>query len=339
MKAAIYKGNREFVISDASIKELSSNEVRIKVAYCGICGTDRHVFHGAMDERVNPPQIIGHEMSGTVTQIGENVSTVSVGDLVVVRPLDNRKEMPSDRGYSHICQNMQFIGLDSPGAMQQSWIVPDFTVHPLPKTINMQLAALVEPLAVACHDVSRAQLQVGECIVIIGGGPIGLLIAMVAKHKGAKVILLEINEFRLQMAESIGCTVINSQEKNVVDEVLSLTNGEGVDIVFEVSGSKYGAAYMTEMLAIRGRIVLVAIYGKPQEINLFRFFWKELTLLGARVYEPQDYDEAIALVAGTVLPLEKLITDVYPLSRIQEAFEILDSNPNNMKILLDCQNI
>ena len=105
--------------------------MRLEVAYCGLCGTDLHIAHGAMDARVRPPQVIGHEMSGTVAEVGAE-STLPAGDQVVVRPLDPRGETPADRGLSHISRDLRFLGIDAPGALQRSWTVPAFTLHALP---------------------------------------------------------------------------------------------------------------------------------------------------------------------------------------------------------------
>ena len=337
MKSAHYQGNRTFLISDSSPVPPGPGEVLLNVAYVGICGTDVHIYHGAMDARVKPPQIIGHEMSGTVAELGPGVTGLAIGDPVVVRPLDNRAETPADRGHSHICRNLKFIGIDSPGAYQNSWIVPAFAVHKAPAGIDLKLAALTEPLAVACHDVRLGQVKPGELAVVIGGGPIGLLVALVARAGGATVILSEVNESRLAFARSLGFEAVSPLSTDLPALCRARSSDSGADIVFEVSGAKAAAATMTDLLAIRGRIVVVAIYPKPVELNLFQFFWKELKLIGARVYEPEDYEKALLLIGKKSLPLDRMITRREPLDRIQSAFESLDATPDAMKVLIDCR--
>lgn len=337
MKAAYYQGDKTFTIKPTESIAPGPDEIRLNVAYVGICGTDTHIYHGAMDARVKPPQIIGHEMSGTVAEIGSNVTGFAIGDPVVVRPLDNRAEKESDRGYSHICRDLKFIGIDSPGAFQSSWTVPSFAVHKAPAGVDLQLAALTEPLAVACHDVRLGEVKVGELAVVIGGGPIGMLVAMVARAAGAHVILSEINPSRLAFARELGFEAVSPAETDLPELCRERSAGAGADIVFEVSGAKAAAATMTDVLAIRGRIVVVAIYPKPVELNLFQFFWKELKLCGARVYEPEDYEKALQLIGAKSLPLESMITRVEPLEKIQGAFENLDVTPDAMKVLIDCQ--
>ncbi|MEN8862410.1 MAG: zinc-binding dehydrogenase [Lentimonas sp.] len=337
MNAAYYLGNQEFKIESCQPVSPDQGEVRIDVAYCGICGTDIHNAHGAMDARVPSPMEVGHEMSGTIAEMGAGVEGFTVGDKVVVRPLDSRGEKPEDRGHSHICKDLKFMGIDSPGAFQSSWTVQATTLHKLPDTIDMKLAALIEPLAVACHDVRLGKVKEGELAFVLGGGPIGMLVALVAKSAGARVVVSEIAPYRLDFARSMGLEALSPIDTDLAEWAREQSGGSGADIVFEVSGAKAAALSMTDLLAIRGRIVVVAIYPQPVEINLFQFFWKELQMSGARVYEPEDYEKAIQLISGGELPFEKLVSRVEPLSELPEVFNSLDSNPESMKILIDCQ--
>lgn len=332
-----YAGNHTFTVTEVTTEEPGAEEVRIKVAYCGVCGTDVHIYHGMMDQRVSTPLTIGHEMSGIIDKVGAEVTGFSAGDKVVVRPLDDREEQASDKGFSHIAAKLKFIGIDSPGAMQSYWNVPAFVLHKLPADTDMQLAALVEPLAVACHDVRLSGLKAGETAVVLGGGPIGMLVAMVARETGAQVILSETNPVRVTLAKALGFEVVNPINDNLVDFVSAQTDGGLADVVFEVAGVQPTIDVMTEVAGLRGRIVLVAIHGQPRPVNLFKFFWKELQLIGARVYEPEDYEYAIQLVASKSLPLSDLVTSISPLTDIQSVFKKIDENPDGMKVLLDCQ--
>ncbi|WOO42705.1 zinc-dependent alcohol dehydrogenase [Rubellicoccus peritrichatus] len=337
MKAVYYEGNKEFKVGACHPVAPGPGDVRLDVAYCGVCGTDIHIAHGAMDQRVPSPMVIGHEMSGTVAELGEGVVDFAVGDKVVVRPLDNRGEKAADRGYSHICQDLKFIGIDAPGAFQSSWTVPAFTVHKVPAEVDLKLAALVEPLAVACHDVRLGKVVSDELAFVLGGGPIGMLVALVARHAGARVVLSEISSYRLEFARKLGLEAFSPMETDLAAWAREQSGGSGADIVFEVSGAKPAAASMTDLLAIRGRIVVVAIYPQPVEINLFHFFWKELQMCGARVYEPEDYTKAIELIASGELPLEEMISQVEPLEKLPDVFNSLENNPESMKVLMDCR--
>ncbi|GEC72483.1 2-desacetyl-2-hydroxyethyl bacteriochlorophyllide A dehydrogenase [Flavobacterium flevense] len=337
MKATIYEGNKTFTVIEKEVEQPDEGEVRIKVAYVGVCGTDVHIYHGMMDKRVSIPETIGHEMSGIIDAVGEGVTGFTVGDKVVVRPLDDRKIKPSDKGFNHICEELKFIGIDSPGAMQQYWNVPAFTLHKLKESTDLKLAALIEPLSVATHDVRRSGLIKGETAVVLGGGPIGLLVAMVAKELGAQVIISEVNPNRIVKAKELGFDAVSPIEVDLVEYVKSKTENRRADVVFEVAGVQPALDIMCEVAGIRGRILMVAIHGVKKEVDLFKFFWKELSLIGARVYEKEDYEKAIDLITSNELPFEQMITDVQPLSNIQQVFESIDKNPEGLKVMMDCQ--
>ena len=337
MKAAYYTGNKTFQIEDVHPIEPSADEVRVKVAYCGICGTDLHAYHGEMDARIGKHRIIGHEMSGTIDKVGDAVKGIDCGDEVVIRPLQPCGNCPAcRRGHGHICHNLKFLGLDTDGAFQEYWVVPAGTVHKIPAGVSLRHAALIEPLAVACHDVRLSRLKQGEDVVVIGGGPIGLLVAMVARDAGGNVIISEINEHRLSIAEKLGFATVNPEKEDIVGNVNRMTHDKGADVIFEVSGSQSGIDDTTNIAATRARIVIVAIFMRKQEIDLFRFFWREIELIGARVYQPEDYESALSLIASGSIDCESMITDEQELGAINEAFRALASNPKAMKSLIKC---
>ncbi|MEJ2639448.1 MAG: alcohol dehydrogenase catalytic domain-containing protein [Desulfosarcinaceae bacterium] len=337
MRAAFYRGNRRFSIESVVPIPPGDEEIQVRVAFCGICGTDLHAFHGAMDARVGTHRIIGHEMSGRITALGAKVAGLKIGDAVVIRPLDPCGVCPACiRGHAHICHNLKFLGLDTDGAFQQVWTVPSHTVHKIPADLRLDHAALIEPVAVACHDVRRARVKRGEDVLVIGGGPIGMLIAMVARQAGAKLTVSEVNPHRLALARSLGFTTVNPTAVNVVDHIHTQTQMKGADVIFEVSGTQAGVDLMTDAATARGRIVMVAIHGGKPRVDLFKFFWREIELFGARVYEPEDFEQAIELVAAGSIDCEAMITDVRPLDQITGAFEAFDGNAQAMKSLIQC---
>ena len=316
--------------------EPQAGEVQIKVSHCGICGTDLHIFHGVMDARVKMPQIMGHEMSGIIHKVGDDVKNFVEGDHVTVMPLDPCGECPACQvGHTHICHNLKFLGIDTPGAFQSYWTVPAHTLHHLPENLSLAHGALIEPLSVACHDVRLAEVSPGDNVIVLGGGPIGMLVALVAKNQGADVLVSEINPYRVELAQSLGLHSVNPQETDLVEMVMERTAGAGADIVFEVSSSAAGAKTMTDLLRTRGLAVIVGIFGQPTPVDLFRFFWRELRMIGVRVYESQDFDQAIKIAAAGTLPLDKLITSVRPLDHLKSGFEAMESGGDVMKVLLE----
>lgn len=335
-RAAFYEGDQRIRIGEDAPETPRSGEVQIKVSHAGICGTDLHIFHGAMDQRVKMPQILGHEMSGVVYAVGADVQGFQVGDRVTVMPLAPCGDCPAcAAGHSHICHNLKFLGIDTPGAFQDYWTVPAYTLHHLPDNLTLAHGAMIEPLAVACHDVRLGEVKAGDHVVVLGGGPIGMLIALVSREAGADVLVSEINPYRVEMARQLGFDVVNPQETNLVEMVMARTGSAGADVVFEVSGAQAAANVMTDLLRTRGLAVIVAIFSQPPQVDLFRFFWRELRLKGVRVYEAQDFDRAIALAASGSLPLDALVTDVRPLEALRSGFEDMEKGGNVMKILLE----
>ena len=336
MKSACYQGDRRVTVAAGEAVAPAPGEARLEVACCGICGTDIHIFHGAMDQRVAKPQIIGHEASATVVEVGDGVTAVAPGDRVAVRPMHFGEPTAFDKGHPHVGKNLKFIGIDLPGGMQSSWTVPAYTLHRLPAGLSFEHGAMIEPAAVACHDVRLGEVAAGETCVVIGGGPIGLLIALVARRKGATVLLSEVNAVRRELAAELGMATVDPLATSLPEAVAARTNGAMADCVFEVSGSEAGAEVMTELPNVRGRIVMVAIHPQPRPVHLFKFFWSEIRMIGVRLYEEEDFDEAIELAASGALALDRLITEVRPIDDVQQTFETIDANPDGIKYLIQC---
>jgi (R,R)-butanediol dehydrogenase/meso-butanediol dehydrogenase/diacetyl reductase len=338
MRAVSYVGDRNLEIVSVEPVEPRPDEVRLSVEYVGICGTDLHIYHGDMDQRVRPPAVVGHEMSGRIVAVGSAVVGWRVGQPVTVMPLQWDGECPACMaGYQYLCHHLVFIGIDAPGALQQSWTVPADVLVALPSEMPLEHAALVEPTAVAVHDVRRAALESGERAVVVGGGPVGLLIALVARREGGDVMVVEIDEYRRSVASQLGFQVLDPSASDVASVVDEWTDGAGADVAFEVSGAAGGVTTAVEALAVRGRLVLVAIHSQPREVNLFRFFWRELNLVAARLYRRPDFERAVELVADGTIPADVLISLIEPLDRTPEAFAALEGG-GVMKVLVACQS-
>jgi len=332
---ARYTGARSIEIAEQQPDPVGPGQVQIEVAYAGICGTDLHIFHGHMDARVDTPAVIGHEMSGVVAAIGAGVTTVQVGDHVTVMPLDWDGTCPACRaGHQHICQNLNFVGIDSPGALQRLWNVNADLVIPLPADLRLDHAALVEPVAVAVHDVRRGEVSRGDRVVVIGGGPIGVLIATVARHQGAEVTVFEVDPGRRAAVAALGHQVLDPTGTDPVAWVDEWTAGAGADVAFEVSGAAAAVLLSTDVVKVRGTVVIVAIHPEPRPMNLQRVFWRELRLLGARVYERTDFEAAVQLLHDGVIPADALISAIQPISSTASAFADLESG-RAMKVLID----
>lgn len=313
-----------------------NGEVSIAVAFTGICGTDLKIAHGDMDQRFTAPWPIGHEMSGTIEAVGEGVTGWQPGVKVTVMPLDWCGGCAAcRRGHNHVCQTLNFVGIDSPGSLQQRWNVPEGLLVRVPNHLSLEHAALAEPAAVAVHDVRRGQVGASDQVVVIGGGPIGILIALVAARTGADVLLSEISPFRRSLAIDLGLRAIDPTAEDLLATVAGWSNDKGADVAFEVSGAAAGVQTLTDVLAVRGRGVVVAIHTQPTPVDLMAMFWKELDIGGARVYQREDFEEAVALLAEGAIPVQSLITDIVPLSETEQAFERLASGENIVKLMID----
>ena len=339
MLVAEYAGNGQFRVAERSPSPPGPGEVQIEVAFVGICGTDLHIRHGHMDQRVAIPSPIGHEMSGVIAALGEGVTDLKVGEHVTVMPLRWCGACPAcSNGNEHVCQHLVFVGIDSAGAMQQRWTVDRSIVVPLPQDLSLEVGALAEPLAVAVHDVRRARILTGEKVLVVGAGPIGLLVGLVAKSRGAEVKVSEPNEYRRALAEKLALSTLNPASTDVHEAIDAWTAGAGVDVGFEVSGSPRGLDTAIQALRVRGRLVVVAIHSQPVATDLFRLFWRELELIGARVYEREDFEEAVRLLARGALPARDLISVVEPITETEAAFDALEAGPGVMKVLIDLRS-
>jgi 2-desacetyl-2-hydroxyethyl bacteriochlorophyllide A dehydrogenase len=336
MRAARYTGPKAIETADVAVSAPQPGEVQLAIAYTGICGTDLHIYHGDMDTRVTRPAVIGHECSATIAAIGDGVEGWSVGDSATVLPVRSCGACAAClAGFGHVCPHLVFLGIDAAGAMQNRWNVPAQLLVRVPNDVSLRDAALVEPTAVAVHDVRRAALAPGHNVVVVGGGPVGTLIAVVARAAGADVTLVEVDGDRRALAAELGFRVIDPATTDVTSAIDALTSSRGADVAFEVSGSAGGVATAVDVLGVRGKLVMVAIHTQPREISLHRFFWRELEMVGARLYERRDFEEAVRLIATGVVPADRLISAVVPLDEAGEAFASLEGG-GAMKVLVDC---
>ncbi len=335
MRQAIYAGERTIRVVQTDGMPPGPGEVQVSVAYTGICGTDLHILHGDMDSRVGTPAVLGHEMSGTVSACGPGVTGWAAGDPVTVMPIESCGTCRTcQSGNGHICPTLVFLGIDSAGSMQETWNVSARLLVRLPADLDLAHAALVEPTAVAVHDVRRAELRPGERVLVVGGGPIGQLVSLVARQAGADVLVVEPDSYRRELAATLG---LRTADPRTPDAVEDWHCGELADVAFEVSGANAGMSAAVEAVGPRGRLVLVAIHPQPREVNLHRFFWRELTLLGARLYERADVEAAVQLIATGAIPAPSLISRIEPLERVGEAFTALETGAGVMKVLIDCR--
>ena len=309
MKAIIYKGPNNVVCEQTSKPSVNENEVLIKVSHAGICGSDLNIYLG-VHPRAKAPLVLGHEFSGYVVNGDEQLPT---GTKVCVRPLISCGQCSAcQSGNSHVCKTLKLYGIDTAGGMAEYVKVDKSKIHILPDDFPMNLGAFVEPLAVGIHAVSRTPFKVGDSVVVFGAGTIGLCVASVLKLAGAKqVIVIETNDFRINLAKELGFIVINPKQEDVLTAVLKLTNHIGADIVYDCAAHPSVALQLTDLVKVQGTIEIVGSYKKPTEFKLLDIEFKELTIIGTRVYEARDFETAIKFIQQD-FPYKKLLTILTP---------------------------
>ena len=339
MKALIWTGINELAYRNVADPAPAEDEVIVRVSHVGICGTDLHIWRGE-HPRATPPLVMGHEFSGTVEALGPGVTDAAVGDPVAVYPVIGCRDCRlCNSGREHLCGRLGLLGIDRHGAMAERVAVPSRRLHKVPKDMDLRFAALIEPIAIGVHTLSRAGLRPGSTAAVIGAGPIGLSVALMARQSGAKQVLIsDISEYRLNVARQLGFVAVHAQEQSLKDAVLDATGGEGADVVFEATGIPPAAEGMLDLAAIGGTLVIVGVFPHPIPIDLRTVSFSELTLVGIRHYTPAEFDKAVALIASGALDVEPLISDVYPLEQAVEAFERTAAGKDSVKILIRTEN-
>lgn len=333
MRASRYRGDRVFETATASVPDPGPGEALLRVRRAGICGTDLHIYQGHLDHRVPKNGVIGHEIFAEVAAAPAG-SGFSEGDRVVVEPLIFCGICRACRmGATYLCYGLKVMGVDAPGGMQEYWAVPTARLLKVPDVLSDDDAALIEPLAIATHDVARAQVKGGDTVVVFGGGPIGCLIALVCRHRGARVKVVEVNPYRLAMLESFGLETIGA-DRDVLRVVNDWTGGEGADVSFEVTGHPAAVRLVTDVVRVWGTVNIIAIHAEPVPVHLYPIFARELTVLGSRLYTRAAWEEAIRLASTGAIAVGPLVTRSIPLEELQTGMEELLAGGPAMKVLV-----
>jgi (R,R)-butanediol dehydrogenase / meso-butanediol dehydrogenase / diacetyl reductase len=334
MRASYYRGNRTFESGPAAMPVPRAGEALLRVRRVGICGTDLHIYQGHLDHRVPTDGIIGHETYAEVVESPVG-SGFTPGDRVVVEPvLFCGACSACRRGATYLCRQLKVLGVDVAGGMQDYWAVPADRLLKVPDAIGDSEAPVIEPLAVATHDVARAGVKAGDSVVVIGGGPIGCLIALVARHRGARVKIAEINPYRVQLLQSFGLDTIGPGE-HPAQVVSDWTDGSGADVAFEVTGDPAAARLITDLVRVWGTIAIIAIHAEPVPFDLYALFARELTVHGSRLYTRAAWEDAIGLAATGAIPIGKLVSRLIPLEDLQKGMEEALGGGKVMKVVVD----
>jgi len=332
MLAARYLGPNRIEPVEVPVPSIGSGEALIKVDACGFCGSDLAIVAG-LHPRAKAPLTLGHELSGRVVEINSADTRLAVGDLVTLYPLISCGHCYVCRtGNPHVCRNLKLYGFDADGGMAEYVKLPVDNLLKLPDDMATLCGALLEPLAVAVHGVSRAPLADVRTVVVIGAGPIGLLTALVAVARGVPNLLItDISPSRLELAAKLGLhTAMAGAEAREL--VLQETDEEGVDLVFECAGAPASAEEMTRLLRPQGTIVNLGVFKGPVKVQMRDVNFKELTIIGSRVYAKKNFEEAVRLAA--VLPLRDIVTHSFPLLDVETAFDSFRQGEGVCKVIV-----
>ncbi|MGI9861447.1 zinc-binding dehydrogenase [Moorella naiadis] len=315
-------------------------QVLLQVAYAGICGSDMHIYAGAIEFK-KYPLVPGHEISGTIAATGPGVKDWRVGERVTTEHTFSTcgRCLYCRRGEYQECAARQSLGFDINGGFAEYVLAASDMLHRLPENLPLEAAALSEPLASAVHAVSKAGISWGDNVLVIGPGTIGQLAAQVAKAEGGRVFVIgtEADAERLQVAKSLGADYTfalgEKAEEGVKDTLLALTAGYGPDIVLECSGSRSGAALGLEIIRRQGTYIQVGLFGRPVELDYEQISYKELIVNGIFCHNWPDWEKALALMAAGRIGYRQLITTSLPLAEWQEGFQMMAEH-KGLKILL-----
>lgn len=320
MLAAQYLGPDQVRAVDVAMPVIGEGEALLAVEACGFCGTDLSIV-GGTHPRAKAPLTLGHEICGRIVEIDSAGSNLAAGDRAVVYPLIVCGECHAcTHGNDHVCRSLRLFGIDADGGMAEYVKLPVSSLMKLPDGIPARIGALIEPLAVAVHGVSRASLEGVELAVVMGAGPIGLLTALAAKARGVpRVLISDVRSSRLELAASIGLHAVAAGDE-LRSVVMAFSKQNGADLVFECAGAPATGREMTALTRSRGTIVNLGVFKKPVEVDMQAINFKEIQMLGSRVYRHEDFDAAIELAMK--LPLQRIVTQTFGLHEVAKAFEL-----------------
>ncbi|MBN1343579.1 MAG: zinc-binding dehydrogenase [Phycisphaerae bacterium] len=329
-------GNVELI--DVPEPQAGPGHVVIEVHNAGVCGTDIHIYKS--EYVIKPPVILGHELCGTIVEVGPGVTRCAVGDRVTVNP--SAGQLCGNCRYCRIgapffCIDRSAVGSGMNGGFAKYCRVRQEIVFRLPENLDFETGALCEPFACALQAVVELTLiEPGEIVVVSGPGPIGIMCAMLAKSRGARVVLLGTSgdADRMAVAKRLGAdNVVNVETDDPRRAIQDLTQGYGPDVVFECSGAPASAELCLDIVRKMGRYTQVGLFGKPLQMDLDKVVVKQIHLQGSMCHTWQTWERTLRFLEQDLVDLRPLITNRLPLSRWEEAFEGVIAR-KELKVLL-----
>ncbi|MDW7681836.1 MAG: zinc-dependent alcohol dehydrogenase family protein [bacterium] len=337
MKAAVFYGVRNLKLQSIKVRELLPGEIMVRVRACGICGTDLHIYHGDKGSAaVVPPVILGHEFAGDVVQVAEDVTLCKPGDRVSIDPNIHCGKCRHCRiGKINLCSNLQAIGVTQDGGFAEMAIVPEAQAYPIPDKLSYEQGAMGEPVACCVHGIDQAGIRCGDSVLIIGAGPIGLIMLQLAKLMGAaQLIVSEPQTRQRKLAQFYGAdAIINPEQQQTVAAVKEYCV-DGVDVAIECVGIRNTMLEAVQSCRRGGSVIMFGLAAPDCEIPIkpYDIFEKELTIRSSFI-NPFTQHRALNLLGSGKVQVMDLISEIQPLDQIVDIFENWDQRPGGKIII------
>lgn len=336
MKQAIMNKPGEITFQEVPVPAVGPDQIKVKMKRIGVCGSDIHVFHGK-HPYTSYPVVQGHEVSAEVVEVGSAVTTFKVGDKVTIQPqVVCGVCYPCTHGMYNACEELKVMGFQTTGMASEYFVTEAAKALKLPDNMSFEQGAMMEPLAVAVHAVRRYGDISGKKVLVLGGGPIGNLVAQTAKAMGASQVLLsELSAARLEMAKKCGIDTVNPGEKDLLEAIIATFGPDKADVIFECIGINATMKQAIDYARKGSDIIVVGVFGDLGTINMGFIQDHELRLIGTAMYRVEDYIKSIELTGAGLIELDAMITHTVKFADYLEAYEIIEKNRDKaMKVMV-----
>ncbi|KAI4288670.1 MAG: hypothetical protein L6R35_002073 [Caloplaca aegaea] len=350
MKAVRFHGKGDIRLDDIEVPTCGKGQVKVKPAYVGICGTDLHEYLGGANlipttphpiTKEKIPLTLGHEFSGVVEEVGDDVTDVKMGQRVSVQPIIYDGTCGACRdGLINCCDNNGFIGLSGwGGGLSEHVVVPRAAIYEIPDSVSMKLGALTEPLSVAWHSIDISPLKKGDKVLVLGGGPIGLGVIQCLKARGAETIIAsEVSPRRKEFMKNFGAHhVLDPTQDDIVARVREICGGVGADVGFDAAGVQVGLNQALKAIRAQGTLVNIAVWEKPAQLQMNDIVFRERKYIGTTTFVAGDFRHVLDAMASGSLQPEPMITKVIKMDEVEEkGFKaLIEEKDKHVKILVE----